>query len=157
MANMQGYDASNGQTMDDRDCLPAGEYVAVIVKSERVESKRKPGNFYLNLEFDVTDGPCAGRKFWTMINLWNQNSEAVEIAQREMNSICHAVGKLRVNDSEELHGIPMRVTLKVVEDPQYGPSNRVKGYKPLNGAAGHRAGGGDAGQSSQEAAWRRRA
>lgn len=131
MANLQGYDASGGKTMEDRDALPAGEYVAAIVKSEKKDAKTH-GNAYINLEFVVTEGEFYGRRFWTMLNLWNSNSQSVDIAQRELNSICHAVGKLRIDDSEQLHGIPMRVTLKVENSEQYGAQNRVKGYKPLN-------------------------
>ncbi|WP_299663874.1 DUF669 domain-containing protein [uncultured Ruegeria sp.] len=137
MANLGGsYDATNGQTMDDRTALPAGEYVAAIVKSERQESKSKPGNAYINCEFEVQEGDAQGRRFWTMLNLWNDNSQAVEIAQRELNSIMHACGKLRVEDTDELHGIPMRVKLKVENNEQYGPQNRVATYKPLNAAPG---------------------
>lgn len=152
MANIQGYDASEGKTMDERDALPAGEYIAAMVKSEKKDA-RKQGNAYINCEFEVTDGEFSGRRFWTMLNLWNSNSEAVEIAQRELNSICHATGKLRVNDTEELHGIPMRVKLKVQNDEQYGPQNRVTGYKPMN--AGPSAGSSSG--SAEGAAWRRTA
>lgn len=159
MANLNGYDATGGDTMETRDVLPAGEYVAVLTKSERRASKKNPQNEYLNLEFEVTEGDCAGRHFWTMLNLWNGNVQTVEIAQRELNSICHAAGRLRINDSEELHGIPMRVKLTVSDDSQYGPQNNVKGYKPLNeaGGAAHRPGTGGASQAgAPQAAWGRR-
>ena len=33
------------------------------------------------------------------------------MAQRELNSICRAAGRLRVADTDELHGIPMLVKL----------------------------------------------
>lgn len=135
MGNLNGYNAEGGATMEERDTLPAGEYVATIVKSEKKESK-SGGNFYINLEFAISEGQYEGRRFWGMLNLWNTNSIAVDIAQRELNSICHAIGRLRVDDSEELHGIPMRVTLGVKEDKQYGAQNVIKGYKPLNAPAG---------------------
>lgn len=153
MANLGGnYDASNGDTMETRDALPAGEYVAAMVKSDRKEGK-KEGSAYINCEFEVQDGECQGRRFWTMLNLWNANSQAVEIAQRELNSIMHACGKLRVTDTEELHGIPMRVKLKVQSDDQYGAQNRVTGYKPLNAApSGQSGGSGQAPQDSGSAA-----
>lgn len=128
------YDASNGETMGDSSALPAGEYVAAIVKSEHREAKAGNGNAYINLEFEVQDGDKQGRRFWTMLNLWNSNTTAVEIAQRELNSICQACGKLRINDSEELHGIPMLVKLGVKSD-SYGEKNVTKGYKPLNSGA----------------------
>lgn len=128
------WDATNGETMGTTDALPAGEYVAAIVKSERREAKSGNGNAYINLEFEVLDGQYQGRRFWTMLNLWNHNQTAVEIAQRELNSICHAVGKLRVSDSEQLHNIPMLVKLGVRTD-DYGTQNITKGYKPMNGGA----------------------
>jgi hypothetical protein len=153
MANLGGYDATGGQTMEDRDALPAGEYVAALVKSDKKDAKTE-GNAYINCEFEVQDGDMKGRRFWTMLNLWNANAQAVEIAQRELNSIMHACGKLRVDDTEELHGIPMRVTLKVENNDTYGPQNRVKGYKPLNAAP---SGGGDQGQGAKAKPWNQNA
>lgn len=133
MASLGGsYDASGGQTMEDRDPFPAGEYVAALVKSDKVESKKSPGNFMISCEFEVTEGEMQGRRFWTNLNLWNSNPTAVEIAQRELNSICHAVGKLRVDDTELLHNIPMRV--KIGFQKNDNTRNEVKGYKPLNSA-----------------------
>ncbi|GAA6176907.1 DUF669 domain-containing protein [Sulfitobacter pacificus] len=134
MANLgDTYDASNGETMETRDALPAGDYVAALVKSDKKGPNDK-GNSYINCEFEVTDGEAKGRRFWTMLNLWNSNSQAVEIAQRELNSMMHACGKLRISDTEELHGIPMQIKLGVRTSDQYGAQNDVKGYKPLNAA-----------------------
>lgn len=140
MANLGGQYEAGNETMEQRDALPAGEYVAALVKSDRKEARSGNGNAYIACEFEVQEGDCKGRRFWTNINLWNSNSQAVEIAQRELNSIMHACGRLRVNDTEELHGIPMRVKLKLKDDAQYGPSNEVGGYKPLNAALGGNAG-----------------
>jgi hypothetical protein len=134
MANLgSAFDASQVEPAGDRSVLPAGEYLAAIAKSE-VRDAKTAGNRYINLEFEVIDGPAKGRRFWTMLNLWNSNAQAVEIAQRELSSICHAVGKLRVSDTEELHAIPMLVRVTVKNDA-YGEKNEVKGYKPANGGA----------------------
>lgn len=127
------FDATQVEPQGDRSVLPAGEYIACIVKSE-VRDAKTAGNRYINLEFEVFDGQAKGRRFWTMLNLWNSNAQAVEISTRELSSICHAAGKLRVSDTEELHGIPMLVKLAVKTD-SYGEKNEVKGYKPMNGGA----------------------
>lgn len=148
------WDATHGETMGTTDALPAGEYVAAIVKSERREAKSGNGNAYINLEFEVLDGQYQGRRFWTMLNLWNHNQTAVEIAQRELNSICHAVGKLRVSDSEQLHNIPMLVKLGVRTD-DYGTQNITKGYKPMNGGVPQQQEPQQ--QSGSTAPWRRTA
>lgn len=134
MANLGGtYDATGGETMGDRSILPDGEYIAVISKSE-IKDAKTAGNRYINLEWEVYDGDCKGRRFWSMLNLWNANATAVEIAQREFNSICHAVGKLKVQDTEELHSIPMRVTLGQRKQDGYDPQNIIKAIKPMNAA-----------------------
>ena len=104
------YDASQGEQMSDRSALPAGEYLAAIAKSDvgpDQEGRRAQGRSRVRGPRRRAQGP----RFWTTLNLWNPNPQTVEIAQRELNSICHAVGKLRVADTEELHGIPMMVTL----------------------------------------------
>ena len=128
------FDATAVEPASERGVLPAGEYLAAIAKSDVRDAKTGGGNRYINLEFEVMDGPAKGRRFWTMLNLWNSNAQTVEIAQRELSSICHACGKLRVSDTEELHGIPMLIRLGVKTD-SYGEKNEVKGYKPTGGAA----------------------
>ncbi len=153
MGNLSGYDASGGPTMDDRSALPPGEYVATIVKSEKRPSRANPQNEMISLEFSVHEGEHEGRRFWTNLNLWNTNSQAVEIAQRELNSICHAIGKLRVDDSEDLHGIPMRVKLGFRKNST--DETEPKSYAPLNAAPAASAPASGGGGSS--APWKRSA
>ncbi|MCU0732408.1 MAG: DUF669 domain-containing protein [Hyphomonas sp.] len=156
MANLGNYDATGGQTMDERSALPAGEYIAALVKSDKKDTKNGRGA-YINCEFEVQDGEAKGRRFWTLLNLWNDNAQAVEIAQRELNSIMHACGRLRVNDTEELHGIPMRVKLKVKTD-SYGEKNEVASYQPLNGApVGQSSQAASPGAGTANAPWKRAA
>jgi Protein of unknown function (DUF669) len=123
------YDASQGEQMSDRSALPPGEYLAAIAKSDVGPTRKGDGGRKIDLEFEVLDGAHRGRRFWTTLNLWNPNPVAVEIAQRELNSICHAVGKLRVADTQELHAIPMKVTLGVDKAGR----NVAKSYKPASG------------------------
>jgi hypothetical protein len=148
----QTYDASNGETMGDRSALPPGDYVIALVKSDQKSNDK--GNSFVSCEFEVREGPdgvnVSGRRVWTNLNLWNSNAQAVEIAQRELNSIMHACGKLRIADTEELHGIPMRATIGL--DKKDATRNQIKSYKPLNAAPGAQAGqaqgGGFGSQSS---------
>ena len=53
------------------------------------------------------------RKIFDQLNLVNRNEQTVEIAQRTLSAICHAVGQVHVSDSEQLHFKPLIVTLKV--------------------------------------------
>ena len=57
------------------------------------------GGQYLWLELDVLEGPLAGRKLFDRLNLVNASAQTVEIAQRTLSAICHATGRLQVQDS----------------------------------------------------------
>jgi len=142
-ANTEG----NNETQGDFTALPAGEYVAQIVKSEFKDTKAKTGK-YLQLQFKVISGPegvsCKGRVLFERLNLVNPNPIAVEIANKSLNSICVACGKAGVEDSDELHGIPMKITLKVEDaTPNYPASNGFTGFHSLEEGGAATAATGD--------------
>ena len=135
MANLGNtFDATTIDPLKPHDVLPAGRYGVQIVDSEMRVTKDGMGQ-YLWLELDVLEGEYAGRKLFDRLNLVNNNPVAVEIAQRTLSSICHAVGRLQVADSGELHLIPMIADVKV-KPPQngYGESNTLR-YLPLEDKA----------------------
>jgi len=134
MANLNGYDASSHQPMENRDPLPDGEYRVIAIESEMKETAKKNGS-YLQITWEVLDAEYKGRKMWSRLNLENENTQTVEIAQRELSSICRAVGVLRPKDSSELHDKP--IIVRVSTEPgtgNYGPQNRIKAYKPIDGS-----------------------
>ena len=158
MANLNDIqDPTGGQIAEDRSVMPPGEYQSALVKSARVESKNKPGNYYLDCEYQVIDGPYTNRRFWQMFNLWNSNDQAVEIANRDFNSLKNACGKLNVGDSEELHGIPVIAKLKIKKGNNgYQDKNEVVIFKPLNGSAAQQPSGGQqSDQGGNSAPWKR--
>ena len=122
--------------------LPPGKYLAQIVNSEMRLTKDGMGQ-YLWLEIDVLEGPYQGRKLFDRLNLVNANPQTVEIAQRTLSAICHATGRMQVQDSEELHLIPFLAVVQV-QPPKngYGESNKIR-YLPLDraGEAGSAATG----------------
>lgn len=127
--------ANNNEKMSDFSAMPAGKYPAVIVKSEYKKNKAKNGN-YLDLQHKVIDGEHKGRVFFNKLNLDNVNPTAVQIANKTLNSICEACGKVGVLDSDELHGIPMLVTLKLkAATAAYPASNDVGFYEKYTGTA----------------------
>ena len=128
------FDATGIDPMKPLEVLPPGKYPAQIVNSEMRLTRDGMGQ-YLHLEIDVLDGPYRGRKLFDRLNLVNANTQTVEIAQRTLSVICHATGRLQVQDSEELHLIPFLAVVQV-QPPRngYGESNKVR-YQPLEGAA----------------------
>lgn len=109
--------------------VPNGKYPIVITESEIKPTKDGQGQ-YLQLTLEVIDGHYKGRKIWDRLNLWNKNSTAVEIAQRALSQICHAIGVLQVQDTVTLHGKPLVASLVVSPSRAgYDESNEVKGYE----------------------------
>ena len=126
------FDASTVQPTSGYDPLPNGEYLVVAIASD-MKTASKSGGQYLEVELEVLDGNFKGRKVWDRINLINPSAKTVEIAQRQLSSLCHATGVMNVTDSAQLHNIPVIATIKY-KDPQngYGASNDVRGYKKAN-------------------------
>ena len=144
MANLGAtFDATAVEPAAGRTALPPGEYLAAIARSSVGPTKGGDGT-KAELEFEVLDGVHKGRRFWVTLNLRNPNQQTVEIAQRDLSAICHAAGKLRVSDTEELHNIPVKVSLGVKTD-SYGTKNVTKGYRPAAPATG----GADPGDSTK--------
>ena len=131
----QHFDASAVEPAAPFELLPPGRYSVQIVQSE-MRATRAGNGQYLWLEMDVIEGPHQGRKIWDQLNLVNPNQQTVEIAQRTLSAICHAVGQMQVTDSEQLHFRPMQVTLAVEPDSrdkhkpieEQRKQNKVKGY-----------------------------
>ena len=113
--------------------IPEGDYEVVIVKSTNKPTKTGNGS-YLELQCQVVSGEHAKRVLWARLNLKNPSSAAVEMAKRELSSICHATGVLRPKCKEELHNIPMIVHVVQVEG-RNGIQNEIKGWKAKEGAA----------------------
>ena len=112
--------------------IPEGDYEVVIVKSTNKPTKTGNGS-YLELQCQVVSGEHAKRVLWARLNLKNPSSAAVEMAKRELSSICHATGVLRPKCKEELHNIPMIVHVVQVEG-RNGMQNEIKGWKAKEGA-----------------------
>lgn len=125
----QSFDASQVSTESQFAALPNGDYPVTITDSEMKDTKDGTGQ-YLQLTLEVIDGPYKGRKLWDRLNLVNSNATAVEIAQRSLSQICHAVGELNLTDSAQLHNKPL--VAKAVYRPAsngYDESNDIKEYK----------------------------
>jgi Protein of unknown function (DUF669) len=123
------FDASQVEPNSEYEVLPPGKYLAQIVNSEMRPTKDGMGQ-YLFLEIDILEGQYQGRKLFDRLNLSNPNPNAVEIAQRTLSSICRAVGRLQVNNSEQLHLLPFIADVRVRPPKgEYGESNSIR-YLP---------------------------
>lgn len=86
---------------------------------------------------DIIEGPYQSRKLFDQLNLVNSNPQTVEIAQRTLLAICHATGKLQVNDSVDLHLVPMTIQVGVKPPKDgYSEKNTIRYLVPEKGAGG---------------------
>lgn len=112
----------------ERQPLPEGTYKAVITDSEMRATRAGTGHF-LNFTWEITSGEHKGRKVWANYNVDNPNEKAVEIAKRDLASVCTAMGKDGFADSQDLHFHEIEVLVKVREASNgYPASNEIRGY-----------------------------
>lgn len=108
--------------------IPAGKYLAAITSSQMKPTKNGKGE-YLELEFEVIEGPYKGRKIWDRLTLVHPNEQTVQIARGTLSAICHAVNVMAPKDSIELHNLPLVVSVSIKNREDNGePTNVVKGY-----------------------------
>lgn len=131
MASLQGFDASQVPEQQEFSALPEGQYVVIATASEMKPTKNGQGQ-YLQMTFEVLDGPQKGRKVWARMNLVNSSQTAVDIANRELGAICRAVGIIKPNDSAELHNRPLLITAAVEIDERKREGNVIKKYEAVN-------------------------
>lgn len=124
------FNAKDSEKMGGFEPIPADWYIAEVVKSEMKDTAAKTGK-YLTCQLKVLEGEYEGRYLFNLLNLVNPNDVAVQIAQKELASMCEACGLDEIEDSTELHGIAMavRVTIKAAS-ANYPAKNEIKAYKP---------------------------
>jgi hypothetical protein len=136
MANLNGFNANDVDPATDFEPIPAGKYLAVITDSEMKPTKSGSGHF-LELTFQVIEGPYKNRLLWSRLNLDNPNELAVQIARGELSAICRSIGVMQPKDSLELHNLPLQITVKCKKREDTGDlTNEIKGYAKKEAASG---------------------
>ena len=136
MAELNNFDATRIEPASGVFTpIPMDDYLVQIVESSMADTKKGDGRF-LKLTFEVADGEFKGRRIFEQLNLVNQNTQTVEIAQRTLSAICRAVGVLHPKDSAELHNIPFVVSVGIKEETYNGETrakNVLKKYSRVDG------------------------
>jgi hypothetical protein len=98
----QNYDDSSPTMGGQGFTLEEGHHPFMIISEEVKESKKNPQNKYLEYSCVVDDGPQKGTDFTIILNFWNSNPQAVQIAGQEFNTLRMACGVPGTNDSSAL-------------------------------------------------------
>ena len=170
------FNAKAAAPMEDRSfaLVSEGEHLFQIVKSEMKDNSKKTAQ-RLNLSAKILDGEFKGSIVFIGLNMGHPNTVCQDISDRELKSICDAVGKGNdeIEDSEDLHGIPFIGTVKhsapsgeYVENGdtkyKYGAKAEIKKYAPVPDnytppapTEAEGSGGGDAASASGTPPWKK--
>lgn len=119
--NMEGVKA-----MSEKQDLPIGQYLVRIEHTEKKETKDKygedgqklPPNHYLLINTKVYGGPNDGGAQGIILNLWNTNDMAVQIAKSELKSIQEAIQVASPNSKDMINKWMILEVKPTVKDPQ---------------------------------------
>ena len=141
-----------------RDAIPSGTYEAVVTDSEMRATKNGLG-MGINLTFEIlSEDPAKGRKVFVWINYEHPKAEAQRIGREELASLCKAVGVTELNDTNQLHNLPLLITVAL--DRNDPTRNVVKKYAAKSGNGQQGTANGAAAQTAPATAsgtppWRR--
>lgn len=133
MAQIGGsFNARAVQPQSAPEAWPEGWHKVIIFNSEIVPANDKPQNRMIRLHYRGIEGPMTGRETNENINVWNDNPQAADIAQRTLSSVCHVTGVYDLQDTAQFHNIPMQIRIGHTKsgDTVYG---NVKAHRDIHG------------------------
>lgn len=131
----QPFDARAVQPQSRPEPLDEGWYPAVMVSSDLKPTQAGDGG-YLEMVFDIIDGPAKGRKQYARLNVYNNNEDAVRIATGQLSALCWVTNNINqpMSDTAQLHNIPLQIyVVKKRNERDGGMSNDIKGFRDING------------------------
>lgn len=114
--------------------LPAGWYTATVAGAELKTTKAGTGQ-YISVRYDITGPTHEGRVVFGNLNIRNPNPKAEEIGHQQLGDLMRSTGLAKVEDTDELIGGHCQIKLTVRKSEEYGDSNEVRSWKPVDGAS----------------------
>jgi Protein of unknown function (DUF669) len=114
--------------------VPAGWYLSTIHSAEVKATKAGNGQ-YIKVRYDLVGGEHAGRVVFANLNTRNSSEKAQEIGRQQLGEIMRCIGLATIQDTDQLVGGTLEIKLSVRDDPQWGVSNEVKGFRASNHSA----------------------
>ena len=136
------FNCNDVEDMESFEPMPEGtQAISEIIESDYTGPNDK-GTRQAMVRFEVIDGEFQGHKayrYMTMVcpsSKVNKNKQNIAelIGRNELREVCEACGYFSINQTEELHGIPVLVTYGRDEPNAKGQIfNNVKSVKPYGG------------------------
>lgn len=113
--------------------LPAGWYSAVV-KNVEIKTTKMGNGRYLAIRYDIMGPTHQGRVVFGNLNINNPNPKAEEIGRQQLGDLMRSIGIAKLTNSDQLIGGNVMIKLSITKSEQYGDSNDIKAFKPVNGA-----------------------
>lgn len=126
------FNAANVDPQVAFEPIPGGWYDCMIVASEQKANSAGTGS-YISLTVKVLAGSHANRQVFDNLNLDHPNVVTKEIAEKRLSAYCHATGVIQLQDTQQLHGIPIsvKIGIKIDKTGQYEPQNDIRAVRAL--------------------------
>jgi hypothetical protein len=119
--------------------IPEGEYQLMCEDAEDKKTSAGTG-VYIKAKFRVLGPTHIDRLIFMNFNIQNPSAKAEEIGRRQVSGWAAACGKPNAADTDELINAPFyaNVTIEPASG-NYGPQNRISGYKVAGATAAPKA------------------
>jgi len=115
--------------------IPQGEYEMMCEEADEKKTSAGTG-VYIKAKFRVLGPTNEGRFIFMNFNIQNPSAKAEEIGRRQISGWASACGRPNAADTDELLNLPFKANVEIEPGSgQYGPQNRINGYKVLGSAA----------------------
>jgi len=143
MSDFDGFDFNIDDAGSDNTAIPKGDYPCVVTTCEK--KKSQAGNDMIWLEVEITGDKYAGWMLRKPFMLWSKDEKALGYAKADWARLCKALGFGNDNPPKSAHDLHQKAFIVSVaveeaeEGSDYGDSNRIVGFKPLEKAAAPKA------------------
>ncbi|WLY87250.1 hypothetical protein [Vibrio phage vB_VibM_83AMN] len=131
MANFQFNAQDHQPDLGAMGAVPAGWYDVSVDETDISATNSGTGS-YIKARFNILNGDYAGQKIWHNFNVQNENDKAVEIGMGQLSALCHAINVLSFTQTEQLHGIPLKVRTKIEKgNGDHQDQSRITAFRDI--------------------------
>ncbi|MBD4204910.1 DUF669 domain-containing protein, partial [Xanthomonas citri pv. citri] len=118
------YDRGDERLTEFGAVIPAGWYKGKFVDLEGKESQKDgSGGYYVNMQFEVTEGAHKGTALFEMFFPWAENEKTAQATRRRLNSVLEAIDLPTMTSFNELIGLEMMIKVKTQEEREVEDEN----------------------------------